>query len=124
MVSSLIPAWAFKDARKHITEPLCFSFNQFLTEQLFLTTLSVPVFKKDDSENPIKYQPISLTGALANIFETLLRDQIIANLEKSKLLATTKFGYRKKVSITDALLYCTKKIRFDLNEKKKLQDFF
>ena len=38
---SLIPAWALKDARVHIAEPLCFLFNQLLTEQVFLTTISV-----------------------------------------------------------------------------------
>ena len=32
---SLISAWAFKNAREHIDEPLCFLFNQFLTKQLF-----------------------------------------------------------------------------------------
>ena len=26
---SLIPAWALKEAREHIAEPLCFLFNQF-----------------------------------------------------------------------------------------------
>ena len=96
-------------------------FNQFLTEQRFTDHLKrahvLPFFKKDDPEDPINYRPISLTGALAKIFEILLRDQILAYLEKNKLLATTQFGYRKKVSTTDALLYCTEKIRYDLNKK-------
>ena len=99
---SLIPTWALKDAREHIAEPLCFLFNQFLTEQRFPDHLKrahvLPLFKKDDPEDPINYRPISLTGALAKIFEILLRDQILAYLEKNKLLATTQFGYRKKVS--------------------------
>ena len=77
----------------------------------------LPLFKKDDPEDPINYRPISLTGALAKIFEILLRDEIFAYLEKNKLLATTQFGYKKKVSTTDALLYCAEKIRCDLNKK-------
>ena len=121
LVPSLIPTWALKDAREHIAEPLFFLFNQFLTEQRFPDHLKrahvLLLFKKDDPEDPINYRPILLTGALAKIFETLLRDQMLAYLEKNKLLATTQFGYRKKVSTTDALLYCTEKIRYDLNKK-------
>ena len=67
----------------------------------------LPLFKKNHPEDAINFRPISLTGAPAKIFETLLRDQILAYLEKNKFLATTQFGYRKKVSTTDALLYCT-----------------
>ena len=92
-----------KDAREHIAEPLCYLFNQFLTEQRFPDDLKrahvLPLFKKDDPEDPINYRPISLTGVLAKIFEILLRDQIFAYLEKNKLLATTEFGYRKKCQL-------------------------
>ena len=113
---------------ENIAEPLCFLFNQFLTEQRFPDHLKrahvLPLFKKDDPEDPINYRPISLTGALAKIFEILLRDQILAYSEKNKLLATTQFGYRKKVSTTDALLYCTEKIRYDLNKKTIVRGAF
>ena len=126
---SLIPAWALKDAREYLAEPLCFLFNQFLTEQLFPDDLKraheLPLFMKDDPQDPINYRPISLTGALAKIFGILFRDQILAYLEKNKLLATTQFGYRKKVSTTDALLYCTEKIRYDLiKTKHRHRSFF
>ena len=104
---SLIPAWALKDAREHIAEPVCFLFNQFLTEQRFPDDLKrahlLPLFKKDDLEDPINCRPISLTGALAKIFEILLRDQILTYLETNKLPATTQFVHRKKMSTTDAL---------------------
>ena len=97
---SLIPAWALKDAREHIAEPLCFLFNQFLTEQRFPDHLKrahgLPLFKKDDTEDPINYWPISLTGAPAKIFEIFLQDQILTYLEKNKLLPTTQFLIQKK----------------------------
>ena len=93
MGPSLIPAWGLKYAREHTAEPFCFLFNQFLTEQRFLHNLKcahvLPLFKKDDAEDPINYIAISLTGALAKIFEILLRDQKLAYLKKNKLLATT-----------------------------------
>ena len=72
---SLIPDWALKDAKEHIAEPLCFLFNLFLTAQLFPNDLKraqiLPLFKSDDPEDPISYWPISLTEALAKIFEIL-----------------------------------------------------
>ena len=101
MVSSLIPASALKDAREHIAEPLCFLLNRILTEKFFPNDLKrahvLLLFKNDNPEDAINCRPISLTGALAKIFEILLRDQILAYLEKNKLLATAKFGYRKKM---------------------------
>ena len=84
----------------------------------------LPLFKKDDPEDPINYRPILLTGALAKDFEIFLRDQILAYLEVNKLLATTHFGYRKKVSSTDTLLYCTEIIRYDHNKKNRHRSFF
>ena len=120
MGPSLIPFWALKDAREHIAEPLCFLCIQFLFEQIFPNDLKrshvLPFFKKDDPEDPINHRPIFLTGALAKIFIILLGNQILAYLEKNKFLASTQFGYRKKVSTTDALLHGTEKIRYDLNK--------
>ena len=62
---SLIPAWALNDTREHIAEPFCLLFNQFLTEQRFPDDPKrahvLPLFKKEDSEDPINYRPISLT---------------------------------------------------------------
>ena len=110
---SLIPAWALKDAREYLAEPLCFLFNQFLTEQLFPDDLKraheLPLFMKDDPQDPINYRPILLTGALTKIFGILFRDQILAYLEKNKLLATTQFGYRKKCQLQMLLYIALKK---------------
>ena len=116
---SLNPAWALKDAREHIAEPLCFLFKQFLTEERFPDDLKrvhvLLLFKKNDPEDPINYRPISLTRALVKFFELLFRDQTLAKLEKNMLLATTRFGYRKKVSTTDALL-STQELFLDLSK--------
>ena len=126
---SLILSWAFKDAREHIAEPLFNQlFNQFLTEQLFPDGLKrahvLPLFKNDDPEDPINYQPIPRTGALAKIFEIFIRDQILAYLEKNKLLATTQFAYRKKCQLQMLFYITLKKIRYDLNKKTSLQELF
>ena len=69
----------------------------------------LPLFKKDDPENLINYRPISLTGALAKIFEILLQDQMLAYLEKNKLLATTQFGFRRKCQLHMLFYFALKK---------------
>ena len=92
-----------KDARKHVAKPLCFLFNQLLTEHLFLTNLSVPTCflfsKKDGPEDQIHYRPNSLPGALAKIFEILLRDQILANLGRIGCLHQHSLDIEKKFQL-------------------------
>ena len=112
---SNIPAWALKDGKMELAEPLCFLFNQFITEGIFPSSLKkakvTPLYKKGCPEDPNNYRPISVTGALAKIFETLLRDQIDAFLLSNSLISNCQYGYKKKTSTQDALLYCTEKIR-------------
>ena len=124
---SLNPAWALKDAREHIAEPLCF-LNQFLNEQRFPDNLKrahlLTLFKKDDPEDPINYRPILLTGALAKSFEILLQDQMLSYLEKNKLLATTQFGYRKKGQLQMLFYIALKKSDIISIKKTSSQELF
>ena len=126
MGPSLILSWALKDASEHIAEPLFNQlFNQFLTEQLFPDDLKrahvLPLFKNDD--NSINYRPVSLTGALAKIFEIYLRDQILAYLEKYKLLATTQFAYRKKCQLQMLFYIALKKSDMISIKKHRYRSF-
>ena len=64
------------------------------------------------SEN---YRPISITSSLAKVFERLLCEHTLEFLEKFGLLSNTQFGFRNKVSLIDALVYCTETIRYNIN---------
>ena len=78
----------------------------------------IPIYKKGDCENPINYRPISITPALAKLFEKVLHEQISEYLSQQKLLSNTQFGFRSRFSTTDALLYATENIRNKINDKE------
>ena len=73
-----IPAWALRDGCSELVEPLTMIFNSFISQSSFPTLFKkafvTPVYKKDDPENPDKYRPISITGAISTVFEKLLHN--------------------------------------------------
>ena len=64
-----------------------------------------------DADDPSKYRPISITPALAKVFEKILQQQMIEYLDKNRIFSSVQFGFKKQFSTTDALLYATEKIR-------------
>ena len=75
-----MPAWALKDCLNILAEPLCDLANTFIQEGRFPNHLKqayvIPIHKKGDCEDPNNYRPISITAALAKIFEKVLREQM------------------------------------------------
>ena len=109
---SKIPAWAIKDAKAALAEPLCHLINQFITEGKFpedLKACVTPLFKKGNPEDPLNYRPISVTSALSKIFEKAFSSQITSFLEREQLLSASQFGYRKHISTIDAILKSTER---------------
>ena len=98
---SKIPAWAIKDAKAALAEPLCYLINQFITEGKFPEDLKkasvTPLFKKGNPEDPLNFRPISVTSALSKIFEKAFSSQITSFLEREQLLSASQFGYRKQI---------------------------
>ena len=125
---SKISAWAIKDAKAALAEPLCYLINQFITEGKFPEDLEkacvTPLFKKGNLEDPLNYRPISVTSALSKIFEKVFSSQITSFLEREQLLSASQCGYRKQISTIDAILKSTEQIRLELNKKKMLQGRF
>ena len=112
---SNIPAWAIKDSSSVIVPHLNFLVNYCIKLSCFPNELKrahvVPLYKKDDPEEPNNYRPISITPCLSKIIETILRDQICQYLHDNKLLSKNQYGFRKKFSTIDSLLFCTEFIR-------------
>ena len=122
MGPSTIPSWALRDAASELAEPNCFLLNDFIKTETFPAELKradiTPLFKEGDLDDPPNYRPISSTPALAKVFESLIKQQIDEYVHKNALLSKTQFGFRKKFSTTDALVYLTGKIRCNKNKKK------
>lgn len=120
MGPSTIPAWALKDAAPTISTHLSFVINAFLTERKFPERLKsadvCPIFKKGLKTDPTNYRPVSITSALAKIFERLLTAQIDNYLSENKLYSPYQFGFRKKFSTTEALLFATENFRSNIDD--------
>ena len=121
---SKIPAWAIKDAKAALAKLLCYLINQRITEGKSPEDLKkaciTPLFKKGNPKDPLNSRPISVTSALAKIFEKAFRSQITSFREMEQLLFICQFGYRKRISTIDTILKSTEKIRLELNKKKML----
>ena len=119
---SNIPAWAIKDGATVIAPHLQHIFNNCISQSNFPACLKIaqviPLYKKDDPEEPSNYRPISITPCISKVFELLIRDQIVEHLNRNKILTNSQYGFRKKYSTTDALMYCTEFIRNEINQKK------
>ena len=125
---SKIPAWAIKDAKAALAEPLCYLINQIITEGKFPEDLKktcvTPLFKKGNSEDPLNYRPISATSAWSKNFEKAFSSQITSFLEREQLLSISQFGYGKQISTINGILKSTEQIRLELNMKKNVTGAF
>ena len=125
---SNIPAWAIKDGATVIAPHLQHIFNNCISQSNFPACLKIaqviPLYKKDDPEEPSNYRPISITPCISKVFELLIRDQIVEHLNRNKILTNSQYGFRKKYSTTDALMYCTEFIRNEINQKRSVASAF
>ena len=97
---STFPSWALRDAASELAEPICFLLNEYIKTEAFPAELkradSTPFFKNGDLDDPLNYRPISLTPALAKVFESLSKQQIDEYVHKNVLLSKI-VGFQKKV---------------------------
>ena len=120
-----VPAWAIIDGKKILTSHLTFIVNECINEGVFPPMLKratiTPIFKKDDVLDPINYRPISITTSFLKILEKCMHRQITAYIEDKNLLAPLQFGFRKKVSAQDALLFFTESVQKEIQNGKIIQ---
>ena len=97
---STIPSWALRDAASELPEPICFLLNENMKTEKFPAELKraniIPLFRKGDLDDHLNYRPLSLTPALAKVFESVIKQQIDEYVHKNVLLSKTQFGFRKK----------------------------
>ena len=63
-----------------------------------------PIPKDPPSSSVANYRPISLTSVLSKVFERLVSVRLGQFMERSGVLLTTQFAYRKGLGTCDALL--------------------
>ena len=63
-----------------------------------------PIPKGPPSSSVANYRPISVTSVLSTVFERLVSVRLVRFIERSGVLPTTQFAYRKGLGTCDALL--------------------
>lgn len=110
-----IPGTLYKDMNDIYINFATKIFNKAITEGKFpniLKTAKVtPIFKKGDKTNPNNYRPISMLYGLSKIIETIIKEQLLNFLEKTKFLSDNQHGFRKKHSTNSAILSLIEYIR-------------
>ena len=68
-----------------------------------------PIFKKGSKNSVNSYRPVSLTSQITKIIEAVLRDHIVAHLERFELIRESQHGFRKGRScLTNLLVFLDK----------------
>ena len=63
-----------------------------------------PIPKGPPSSSIANYRPISVTSVLSTVFERLVSVRLVRFMDRSGVLPTTQFDYRKGLGTCDALL--------------------
>ena len=119
--SATNPSWAWPDTASELVEPICFLLNEFIRTETFpaeLKRTDIPPLFKKGLDDPLKYRPISLTPALAKVFESLIKQQIDEYIHKNSLLSKTQF------CAADALVYLSEKNPMQQKRKNYCGSYF
>ena len=119
---SLISAWSLKNSSPIITHDLSYIVNSCIQESYFPKRLKKarikPLFKKGELDERNIYRPISFTHCLSKVIITLMRNQINDYLNVNRLSSKHQYGFKKKRSTIDAIMYATEFIRKETDKNK------
>lgn len=92
--------------------------------QAFKTALIKPVHKDGDRDCVNNFRPISILPTLSKILERLINKRLVHYLESNNLLSQSQFGFRAKLSTSDAVHELTSSIIQNLDIKRKCATIF
>lgn len=91
-----------KECIYYFVDPLCFVFNNSLSQGIVPSKLKVakvvPVYKKDDKKNIVNYRPIALLPIFSKILEKIVYKRLNEFLLMKNVLIPQQFGFRKHFS--------------------------
>jgi len=110
------------ELRKEIEGPLANLFNSTLEEgkvpKDWKEAGVTPLFKKGKKCEVQNYRPVSLTSLVCKILESILKDSMLAHLEKYKLIRNSQHGFTKGRSCLTNLLEFFEDVTFNVDEGK------
>ena len=78
-----------------------------------------PIQEGPPSSSLANYRPISITSALSKVFERLVSVHLGRFMERSDVLPTTQFAYRKGLGTCDALLCVSHTLKSVLESRQE-----
>jgi hypothetical protein len=108
------------ELRKEISEPLSNIFNRSLEESVVPTEWKdarvTPLFKKGQKSDVQNYRPVSLTCLVCKLLESIIKDVIMAHLERYELIRDSQHGFTKGRSCLTNLLEFFEEVTLNLDE--------
>ena len=91
-----------------LCEPLSILFNKsmkgYTSPDQWLEALITAIYKKGEKNIPDNYRPISLTSVISKVFESIVRDAIVAHMNNNSLFADEQHGFVPKRNCATQLL--------------------
>lgn len=111
-----------KSIKYSILVPLTHLLNSSIASNVFPDCLKiskvVPIYKKNDMDDPSNYRPISVVPILAKVYELILKAQLTDYFENAQLYNVNQFGFRNKLSTTLAIDKLTTQINIGFEQKE------
>ncbi len=83
-----------------------------------------PIFKKGTKSDPGNYRPVSLTSICCKLLESILRDVLMAHLERNKLINQSQHGFMPKKSCGTNMLEFLEKVMREVDEGRPVDVIF
>ena len=121
-----IPVVVLKNCEPELSYILAELFNKCLKESCFpdcwKVSSVVPVFKNVGERSTAKnYRPVSLLSVVSKVFEKLVNNRIVDQLEKCVIFSDFQYGFRSSRSTADLLTVVSNRIAKAFNRSGATQ---
>ena len=93
-----------------IIEPLTILFQKSLNEGVvppqWLNGCITAIHKKEEKNLCENYRPVSITSIICKLMESIIRDKLVAHMEKNKLFSRYQHGFVPRRNCISNLLIC------------------
>ena len=108
-----------KKCKEQFSIPLAILYNKSIEKAVYPSSFKlakvIALFKKHSRFLPSNYRPISLLNCFDKVFEKLIHKQMIAFIDKHKILYVKQYGFRQGFSTTLALIDVVDNIKWAID---------
>ena len=121
-------AKALKYVKDELLTALCYIVNISLEQGVFPDRLKhalvTPIYKSGERAKVENYRPISVLSVFSKIYEKVMYNRLLPNLEINNVLHKHQYGFRPGYSTDQALIHMTDTIRDAFDKKEHLVGVF